>query len=422
MADQGRSDEQQISQEIQLVEFLERLSRNRDGRVALHVHLSRLRPWQRREQHLRLATSTFADLVRPLHGQGFVLRNSDIIFVGHSKDIEALTDAVERLRGMFAEDQAAGAMADVSETDDFCSWINLTSRFDEFMAWARQTGDAERARQRRLAAARAGLNATARKPIDPAQLTRIEAYLSQADLSGLMRRQPICLIMPDQTIKPVYRELYIAISSLAAAVSPDIDLAGNKWLFRHLTQVLDQRMLALMSRNDDREIASAFSINLNVGTISTPHFLAFDRTIGSNARGTIVIEFDLVDIVADMAGFQFAREVLRDRGYRICVDGVDQTTMSLIDRDRLGVDLVKLMWRPELAETANPALLNDLRQCVQRAGLARVVLNRCGDAAAITFGQSLGISLFQGRHVDTMLAEQGRRGGPVVQPTRARAS
>ncbi|MCK6452942.1 MAG: hypothetical protein L6R19_19155 [Alphaproteobacteria bacterium] len=421
MADQGRADEQQISQEIQLVEFLERLSRNRDGRVAIHVHLSRLRPWQRREQHLRLATSTFADLVRPLQGQGFVLRNSDIVFVGHSKDIEALTDAVERLRGMFSEDQA-GPVADVSVTDDFCSWINLTTRFDEFMAWARQTGDAERARQRRLAAARAHLNATPQKPINPAQLTRIEAYLSQADLSGLMRRQPICLIAPDQSIKPVYRELYIAISSLAAAVSPDIDLAGNKWLFRHLTQVLDQRMLSLLARNDDRDIASAFSLNLNVATIATPHFLAFDRTIGSNARGTIVIEFDLIDIMADMSGFQFAREVLRDRGYRICVDGADHQTLPMIDRERLGADLLKLMWRPEMAEGTNPALASDLRQCIQRAGLARVILNRCGEAAAVAFGQSLGITLFQGRQVDTMLAEQGRRGGPVAQPARARAS
>ena len=420
MADTGRTDDQQISQEIQLVEFLERLSRNRDGRVAVHVQLSRLRPWQRREQHLRLATSTFADLVRPLQGQGFVLRNSDIIFVGHSRDLEPLTDAVERLRGMFAEDQSA-PMADVSVADDFCSWINLTTRFDEFMAWARQSGDAERARQRRLAAARANLNATPRKPIDPAQLTRIESYLSQADLSGLMRRQPVCLIMPDQAIKPVYRELYIAISSLAAAVSPDIDLAGNKWLFRHLTQTLDQRMLSLLTRNDDRDIASAISINLNVATISSPSFLAFDRTIASNARGTIVIEFDLVDIVADMAGFQFAREVLRDRGYRICVDGVDHTTLALVDRDRLGVDLLKIMWRPELADANNPTLINDLRQHIQRAGLARVILNRCGDPGAVTFGQSLGISLFQGRHVDTMLAEQGRRAS-APQPVRARAS
>lgn len=421
MADTGRTEDQQISQEIQLVEFLERLSRNRDGRVAVHVHLSRLRPWQRRDQHLRLATSTFADLVRPLQGQGFVLRNSDIIFVGHSRDLEQLTDAVERLRGMFSEDQNAN-VADVSVTDDFCSWINLTTRFDEFMAWARQTGDAERARQRRLAAARANLNASPRKPIDPAQLGRIEAYLSQADLSGLMRRQPICLIMPDQTIKPVYRELYIAISSLAAAVSPDIDLAANKWLFRHLTQTLDQRMLSLLSRNDDRDIASAFSLNLNVGTISTPHFLAFDRTIASNARGTIVIEFDLVDIIADMAGFQFAREVLRDRGYRICIDGVDHTTLPLVDRDRLGVDLIKVMWRSELADANNPALLNDLRQLVQRAGLARVILNRCGDPPAVAFGQSLGISLFQGRQIDTLLADQGRRGGAAMPPARARAS
>jgi hypothetical protein len=416
----ARTDDAPVSQEYQLLEYVERLARNRDGRVAMHIHLSRLRAWNRRDQHLRVATSTFADLVRSLDGQGFVLRNSDIVFIGHARDIDQLNDVADRLRGMFNDDQATNWLPEVADEDSFCSWTGLSQKYDEFHAWAKQVADAERARQRRVAAARAGAAGPTRRPIDPVQLGRIEAYLSQADLSGLIRRQPVCILAPDQPPKPVLRELYIAIADLAAAVTPDVDLGGNRWLFRHLTRVLDQRMLSMLARNDDKELAAAFTINLNVETISTPQFLAFDKTIGSQARGTIVIEFDLIDAFGDMAGFIFAREVVRERGYRICIDGIDHLNFPMIDRERLGADFIKLNWKPEYAEMTNQQHLNELKQNIQRAGAARVILTRCSEPASIPFGQQLGISLFQGRHVDTIFAEYQRKN--AAPPLRARAS
>jgi hypothetical protein len=416
----ARTDDAIASQEIQLLEYAERLARNRDGRVAMHIHLSRLRAWNRREQHLRVATSTFADLVRSLDGQGFVLRNSDIVFIGHARDIDALNDVVDRLRGMFNDDQATSWLPEVADQDAFCTWIGMSQKYDEFHAWVRQVADAERARQRRVAAARAGAAGPTRRPIDPVQLGRIEAYLSQADLSGLIRRQPVCILAPDQPPKPVLRELYIAIADLAAAVTPDVDLSGNRWLFRHLTRVLDQRMLSMLSRNDDKELAAAFTINLNVETISTPQFLAFDKTIGSQARGTIVIEFDLIDAIGDMSGYIFAREVVRERGYRVCIDGVDHLNFPMVDRERLGADFIKLNWKPEYTDLTNAQQLNELRQNIQRAGAPRVILTRCNEAAAIPFGQSLAISLYQGRHIDQVYAESQRKNGGA--PVRAKAS
>ena len=424
MGEPAKPEEPQASQEIQLLEYVERLARNRDGRVALHIHLSRLRAWNRRDQHLRVATSSFADMVRSLDGQGFVLRNADIVFVGYARDIDQLNDLVDRLRGMFQDDQGSGWTPELADQDSFCTWIGLGQKYDEFLVWAKQVAEAERVRQRRVANARASAAGPTRRPMDPVQLGRMEAYLSQADLSGLIRRQPVCICAVDQPPKPVLRELYISVADLAAAVMPDVDLSGNRWLFRHLTRVLDQRMLALLARNDDKELAAAFTINLNVETISTPQFLAFDKTIGSQARGTIVIEFDLIDAIGDMASYLFAREVVRDRGNRICIDGVDNLNFPMVDRERLGADFIKLNWKSEFAELGNSPQFLDLRQNVQRAGTARVILTRCSEAAAVPFGHSLGISLFQGRHIDTLWTESQRKGAGVISPAtvRARAS
>src|SRR3546814_3870070 len=103
---------------------------------------------------------------------------------------------------------------------------------------------------------------------------------------NLMRRQAVCAITPgSHAPQPVFRELYISIADLQQSVLPEFDLASNLWLFQHLTQTLDSRMLSMLVRNDDSSIASSFSINLNVGTILSPPFLNFDSSLKAIARG-----------------------------------------------------------------------------------------------------------------------------------------
>ena len=46
------------SQEYLLLDYLQRLGRNVEGRMAVHIHLSRLRPQNRQEHHIRIAAAT----------------------------------------------------------------------------------------------------------------------------------------------------------------------------------------------------------------------------------------------------------------------------------------------------------------------------------------------------------------------------
>src|SRR3546814_14315784 len=87
-------------------------------------------------------------------------------------------------------------------------------------------------------------------------------------------------------------------------------------------------MLSMLVRNDDSSIASSFSINLNVGTILSPPFLNFDSSLKAIARGTVVIELQKIDIFGDMGAYMFARDFLRERGYRICLAGMTHPTLD----------------------------------------------------------------------------------------------
>ena len=113
-----------------------------------------------------------------------------------------------------------------------------------------------------------------------------------------------------------------------------------------------------------------------------------------------------MDIFADLNAFLFARDFAKERGYRICIDGLTHETMPFVDREKLGADMVKLVWQNELEATVGQ---KRIRRLVKDMQAARVILCRCDTEASITFGQAVGINMFQGRYIENLIAEEARR-------------
>jgi EAL domain-containing protein (putative c-di-GMP-specific phosphodiesterase class I) len=391
-----------------LLDYLQRMGKNLEGRRAVHIHLSRLKPQNRREYHIKIAAATFEGIVQNFEGQTFILSNSDIFFVCKGASVTDIDTAVMKVRFLFSEDPLSQG-DDEEDLARFCTWYNLELQFDEVFQMVQQT-HRERERKSRLAVSADAselAKKSTRKSIDPEQLGKLETFLARADLSNLMRRQPVCAIAPGSTTpQPVFRELYISIADLQQTVLSEFDIAADIWLFQHLTATLDQRMLSLLVRNDDTTIASSFSINMNVATILSPAFLNFDSSLKAVARGTVVIELQKIDIFGDIGAFMFARDFMRERGYRICLDGLNHLTLQFIDRERLGLDLIKVIWAPDMADDSTGRRQAELKEHIDRTGRARIILCRCDSEEAIRFGQSLGITMFQGRIIDKMLTNR----------------
>ncbi len=66
----------------------------------------------------------------------------------------------------------------------------------------------------------------------------------------------------------------------------------------------------------------------------------------------MIIELQLIDIYAELGAYLFIREFVRERGYLVCIDGLHYLHLPLIDRKRLGADLVKVIWTPGSARRA----------------------------------------------------------------------
>jgi hypothetical protein len=400
----------QPSQENLLLEYVRRLDQHKEGRGAVHLHLSGLRSFNRREHHLRVAANSFEKTIKALQGQLFILKNADFFFVFKNEAKAEIETAVQRIRFLFSDDPLV--VEEDNETR-FATWYDVATQFDDIHRLVQGLVSAEERRRteskpqndiRSQLRARQQLG----DPLTPEILDRVETALTRADLSNLVRRQFICRVNAKNTPEQVFSELFISIKDLRETLLPGVNLTANRWLFQHLTRTLDRRMLSMLAKTDHITISGQISFNLNVGTLLSQEFLNFDDNIPASRRGAMVVELQVPDVFADLGAYLFAREFVQERGYRVCIDGLTHESLDIIDRERLGADLVKLLWHSDLVDRG-PDMQRDVRAMIRRTGEDRVVLCRCDNREALDFGRSVGISLFQGRHVESLIAEEDRR-------------
>ena len=304
------------SQENLLLDYMRRLEKHKEDRKVVHLHLSLLRPMNRREQHIRTATGNFENIVKSMDGHVFTVKNSDI-FVIYKKTVHHQVEtAVQQIRYLFDVDPLI--VEEEHSDKKFASWYDAEQDFDSVLQTVQGMAHAEQKRQievRGRMDARAALKARQEQgePLTPRVLARIETALSKADLSNLVRRQFICRVDSNMVPEQIFSELFISIKDLRETMIPDVNLVANRWLFQHLTTTLDQRMLSMLTKTDTISISGDISFNVNVTTLLSREFLTFDDNIAASRRGSMTIELQKEDIFNDLSAFVFAREFVKEK-------------------------------------------------------------------------------------------------------------
>ncbi|MBF0562872.1 MAG: hypothetical protein HQL37_12830 [Alphaproteobacteria bacterium] len=403
-------------QESLLLDYVHRLERHTKGRRAVHIHLSELEPRNRQPKRIQSAVVGFRDLLRQPHSQLFELGNLDLIVIFKDEFADAVESAIIKLQFVFAADALMENRIE-DETSGFATFYDLQTEYELFLQLAQRLAAEENVRQTAVVVAKEETSTALarnqhRDPLSPGLLIQMENALAQADLSNLMRRQSICAIVGKSPPQPVFTELFVSINELRDTMMPKVDLASDRWLFHHLTDTLDRRVLSMLYKNDDKTLDSDFSINLNASSMVGQGFLKFDDNIKTGARSSIVLEIQVTTILADPNAYCFARDFARESGYRVCVDGVTLSSLPYVNRGRLGADLIKLFWHPSMSHLALADTGQFFRTLLKRNGLKRIILSRCESPDAIETGRILGITLFQGHHIDEILAGESRRSRP----------
>lgn len=410
--------------EVKLIEAVTDIRESSHRWVAVCFHFSQLLEHYRNESQLKIAVNMISGQMSAFEGTLYQYDDGSIYVMIEGGTPALAEKMVFQLRYLFMDDPLAYT-GDGEENPAFSNVYDLGEHYDEFVklcksrltqkikSRGRESGPESISpkelpdhtpikKKDRKSAKKDGIGGDIQF-FNASSLARIEKDLANADITKVVRRQPICAAVPETITRRVFDELYVNVSHLRKVLGVDVDLLSNRWLFKYLTQVLDDRMLDLLQRNPNRYLDNPISLNLNIHTLLSNRFAEFDASIKPAVKVSIVIEIQLADVFNDMAAFLVAKDAVQKLGYRVCLDGVTDLSFMQIDRKKLGFDLVKLQWNANISSEVGTASNLELSEAIKSCGVNRVILTRCDTRDAVDYGQAMGVSLFQGRYLDAMM-------------------
>ncbi len=413
-----------VKQDTIILDFMKKIEKEIVFFKVLYFDVGRLQNKNLKNVQRQAMIETFENVVEKSKGGIFSLPNDDIVVFYNKKFDDEILACLVKIRFMFYDDPVIRDADDLEQTGFVCfySLSSDTSSFRKKLQESMNISGTEKtqtsadntsAKKENLAASQTSVfnsvvNAKKlKKELNPDILAKLQKILSVADFSSFIRRQAICAVIGKAPPQRIFEEVYVSIPDLRDMLLPDVDLVSNPWLFLSLSETLDKRVLETIGRHDDGSLAGNFSININVSTLLSDDFLAFDDNINASMRSSIILELQLVDILSDIKSFMLAKTFAQARGYKVCVDGVSVDKLKFLNRKNLDCDLIKVIWHPSFIDIIQED--THFMDYINKAERSKLILCRIDDAQAIEIGNSLGINLYQGRYIQRLLNAQPRK-------------
>lgn len=406
-----------IKKDTIIWDYLRKIEKSHDEFRVLYLATGKLQNQNLKAAQRQSLVETFETVLKKSGGELFGLSNDDTVVFFNKIAREEILACLIKLRFLLHDDPLIKNNPDM-EKSGFATFYDISNGAERFRDVIRKVSEQSATENKETSANSAsntwgsGGMATGgarklRRELTPYMLGKLQKVLSMADFSSLIRRQSVCAVIGKSAPQMLFDEVYVSIPDLRDTLLPDVDLTANPWLFQYLTETLDKRVLANISRHDDGSLVNNFSLNLNVSSILSDEFMQFDEDINASMRSTIVLELQLADIFSDIKAFILAKTFAQYRGYKVCIDGVTVDKLQYIDREQLGADLVKIIWHPSFMDVISED--KHFTDYVNKAERAKLIICRVDDPQAVEVGNSLGINLYQGRYIQRLLSAQGRK-------------
>lgn len=376
-------------QETLLVDTLDRMRRNPEGRKVVHLRLGKLMPANRTPVRIKIVTRMFRTLESGRQVQIFSLTNDDLAMIVGAGAQRDVNNIIHRIRKLFEGDPLT--LDDEGGNDRFISWYDLTLDAAMAIHAAQQLRQEAQTVQPPVA--------TSLPNITPAALDEIHKKLAFLNVVPFVRNQVALRI--DRTTNEAsieFFEFFLSVADIQRQIAPTWNLFGDRSLFQDLSRTMDLRMLDVVARAPDFRGAPAVSLNLNLETVFTPGFGSFLERLEQGQKA--IVEVQAVDVLTNFNMYLDAQAVLSSMGHAVLIDGLSTSALSMLDVALMKPDYAKIIWAPELLDMMDPANNQTAAFIVQNIGTEKVILSRVDSANALAWGLKTGITVFQGHFLD----------------------
>ncbi|MFC7332805.1 hypothetical protein [Rhodocista pekingensis] len=374
-----------------LLTLLQSAKREVQGLRLIHLHMSLLKDKTHLDiMSIRRAMQETAD--QSAYLQVFNLSNDDVIVLYKGIKFSLISDVCQKIEKLMLARTIMVKRNPYGE-DSLYSIMELSLNFVNvlrFVEGLQKDVGGEQAVQQ------------TKPPITLEELGKIERAVQMFDLSPFMLNQPVINIHNAEQNEFEYFELYIAVKALEERLSPQFDITANKWLFSYFTANLDQSVLKALNYGVDFLRGRRLGLNLNLSTILSASFIKFDERLTTDLRGNVVLEINKADLVENISLYKEVVDFAATRGYRICIDGLNEFWVTHMDLEYMACDYAKIIWSDDM-DLMSEDEYQTFSEKIRAQHNCRFVLARCGTVSGLMFAERAGIGLVQGRVVDNIL-------------------
>lgn len=380
-------------QENLLCDTIDRIRRNPEGRKIVHLRLSKLMPANRTPVKTKIVSRMFGNLESGMHVQIFPMINQDLVMIVNSGAQRDVNSICNRIRKLFGDDPITFAQ-DADGEDRFVTWFDL----EVDAAMALNLGQELRNEA----------NAKIRQPppppptpvMSPKQLDVVQKKLATTNIIPFVKDQVAMRVAPGSADASIeFYEFFLSVGDLQRTLAQGINVFGDRWLFQDLSRTMDLRMLEVVVRAPHARSAPAISLNLNLETVSTPTFASFLERIPDEQK--VIVEIQAIDVLANIRDYYEVLDVLSGLGHALLIDGLNPTTLQMLNVPLLKPDYAKIMWAPEFIDLLHPDSNKSAVSMIEEVGAEKVILARCDTQNAMAWGLKSGIRVYQGYFLDS---------------------
>jgi len=428
----------------EMVDYVHQLRLHAKGRRAIHIRLSRLEKHFRDEHYRRFVAVTLRPLLTNFNAVMFALPTNDVVLMTEDVNVDHIDPLLHHIRRKFRESALIVGLDPVQGVSDaFVEWFDIEQDYPAFRKYMEYLADSIRTGtdsnhvgtaeanfrkpvpvDRSIPVATKAKSRAATQPLkrmgrlvpvelpskeviaprqmDPELVVALDKALATADVINMLRRQHVMAIIGGHPPEPVMEHRFVPVSVVLGKLLMAQVYGEDRWLRGYLAELLARRLLlSVPNMKNGHSIAS--SLRISCATVGEAGFDQFDRSVGSQKRSKIILEFSAADVVTNFGDYRRAHAKIDPLGYKVMIGDIDLRALLWLKYQSFDADFVKLKLPDDDIENwLDAALEKELRNQIHQIGIARVILDGCSSEKDIETGQRLGITLFQGEAVSAM--------------------
>ena len=104
-----------------------------------------------------------------------------------------------------------------------------------------------------------------------------------------------------------------------------------------------------------------------------------------------------------MKSYAYARDFLKERGYRIVADGLNPLSLQYFELASLKSDFIKISCGQEFTSNEDDRRVGEIREVIATASKGSIIFSHVLSEKTLKWGVGLGVSCFQGFFIDKLV-------------------